>query len=98
MNSREGTAHLEWWANPSTCLVRIPVKVTSTPGGAAWNAALPPGIDGEARESVQDLIDADPFCTLHFGDGSAVNVEAAHSGDVNHLWLRVDLSPDAGQE
>ncbi|MEW1795264.1 MULTISPECIES: hypothetical protein [Streptomyces] len=96
MNGREGTAHLEWWANPSTCLVRIPVRVTSAPGGAAWNAALSPGIDGEGRESVQDLIDADPFCTLHFDDGSAVNVEAAQSGDVNYLWLRVVLAPDSG--
>ncbi|MFE4497398.1 hypothetical protein ACFRKD_33625 [Streptomyces niveus] len=96
MNGREGTAHLEWWANPSTCLVRIPVRVTSAPGGAAWNAALPPGIDGEGRESVQDLIDADPFCTLHFDDGSAVDVEAAQSGDVNYLWLRVVLAPESG--
>ncbi|MFG2174729.1 hypothetical protein ACGFMO_25780 [Streptomyces niveus] len=96
MNGREDTAHLEWWANPSTCLVRIPVRVTSAPGGAAWNAALSPGIDCDLRESVQDLIDADPFCTLRFGDGSAVNVEAAHSGDVNRPWLKVDLSPDSG--
>ncbi|MFD4771832.1 hypothetical protein [Streptomyces niveus] len=96
MNGREGTAHLEWWANPSTCLVRIPVRVTSTPGGAAWNAALSPRIEGEGRESVQDLIDSDPFCTLRFDDSSAVDVEAAHSGDVNHLCLSVVLSPDSG--
>ncbi|WP_405439553.1 hypothetical protein [Streptomyces niveus] len=96
MNGREGTAHLEWWANPSTCLVRIPVRVTSAPGGAAWNAALSPVLDGDVREGVQDLIDADPFCTLHFDDGSAVSVEAAHSGDVNDVWLRVVSAPDAG--
>ncbi|MFE9298803.1 hypothetical protein [Streptomyces niveus] len=96
MNGREGTAHLEWWANPSTCLARLPVRVTSTPGGAAWNAALSPGIDGEGRGSVQDLIDADPFCTLRFDDGSAVSVEAAQSGDVDRLWLRVVLASDSG--
>lgn len=49
-----------------------------------------------ARRRCLDLIDADPFCTLHFDDGSAVSVEAAHSGDVNDLWLRVVLAPDSG--
>lgn len=96
MNGGEGTAHLEWWANPSTCLARIPVRVTSAPDGAAWNAAASPALDGHERESVQDLIDADPFCTLRFGDDSAVEVEAAHSGDVNYLRLSANLSPEAG--
>ncbi|WP_141726925.1 hypothetical protein [Streptomyces niveus] len=73
MNVREGTAHLEWWANPATCLARLPVRVTSTPDGAA-------------------------FCSLHFDDSSAVSVEAAQSGDVNYLWLRVVLAPDSGAE
>ncbi|MFD5033590.1 hypothetical protein ACFWM0_24755 [Streptomyces sp. NPDC058405] len=39
MNGYEGVARLEWWANRSTCLARIAVRITSAPGSGAWNAA-----------------------------------------------------------
>ncbi|MER5465659.1 hypothetical protein ABT010_34265 [Streptomyces sp. NPDC002668] len=98
MNSREGIAHLEWWANASTCLARIPVRVTSALGNTAWNVAVPPALDGDDDdgESIQLLIDASPFFTLRFEDDSTTEVEATHSGDINCLRLSAGSRPDSG--
>ncbi|MEJ8647105.1 hypothetical protein WKI65_03215 [Streptomyces sp. MS1.AVA.3] len=32
MDRYEGTAHLEWWANRSTCLARLPVRIVPAAG------------------------------------------------------------------
>ncbi|MEE4418065.1 hypothetical protein [Streptomyces nigrescens] len=94
MNGQETTAHLEWWANPSTSLARIPVSVTATPGGG-WDATASPALDHDAREDLQLLIDASPVFTLRFQDGSVTEVTAEHSGDVNQLRLSATPGADA---
>ncbi|MFD0166548.1 hypothetical protein ACFVJH_20730 [Streptomyces decoyicus] len=32
MDRYEGTAHLEWWANRSTCLARLPARIVPAAG------------------------------------------------------------------
>ncbi|MDI3402421.1 hypothetical protein [Streptomyces cavernicola] len=75
MDGDEQTAQLEWWANPSTCLVRIPVTVTAVGDGTAWDAS-PRLDDTAARESLAQLIADDPWFTLRVeGSESVVRVE-----------------------
>ncbi|WP_129766748.1 hypothetical protein [Streptomyces sp. L-9-10] len=87
MDRYEGTARLEWWANRSTCLARISVRIVPTVGSGTWDAAASPPLDRDAREDVQLLIEASPYFTLRFEDDSATEVEVVHSGDINHLRL-----------
>jgi hypothetical protein len=88
MTDHESPAHLEWWANPSTCLARIPVRVTAALDGGVWNAAVPPDFVGrQAGDGLQFLIDADPIFTLRFEDGSVTEVVVDHSEDLEHLHL-----------
>ncbi|PBC87016.1 hypothetical protein SAMN05216511_0107 [Streptomyces sp. KS_16] len=96
MNTCESSAHLEWWANPSTCLARLPVRLTPVLGDTAWNAVVSPAFDDDAAVSLQLLIDAGPFFTLRFEDDSTTEVEAAHSGDVHCLRLSAAPSPGSG--
>lgn len=42
MDRYEKTAHLEWWANPFTCLARIPIRVTATVNTGEWGAVFSP--------------------------------------------------------
>lgn len=88
MDHDEKTAHLEWWANPSTCLARIPIRVTTTAGTDEWEALFSPPLDQHVRENLKQLIDADPCFTLRF-DASAVEVQAEDFDGVDHLWLTV---------
>ena len=61
-------AHLEWWANDSTCLFRIAVRVTPAPVGDTWLADPVPGPGAEERDGLEFLIGADPVFTLRFTD------------------------------
>ncbi|WP_171166966.1 hypothetical protein [Streptomyces sp. I05A-00742] len=87
MRADEDRAHLEWWANRSTCLARIPVRVTALPGGGAWDAVPLPPLGHAAGEDLRLLVEADPCFSLRFGDGSVTVVEAEHSDDVGRLRL-----------
>ncbi|GHF36245.1 hypothetical protein [Streptomyces morookaense] len=89
MDHCDGVAHLEWWANLSTCLMRIPVRVAAAADDTAWDAIISPVVEGEAQEEVQLLLDADPVFTLRTADGVVATVAAEHSGDINRLRLRI---------
>ncbi|MEV5505422.1 hypothetical protein [Streptomyces orinoci] len=87
MEHRE-EAHLEWWANSTTCLARIPVKVAAAPDGH-WDAAVSPPIGPDQCEHLQLLLNTDPCFTLRTADNSATIVMAEHSGDLNRLRLSI---------
>ncbi|MEU5211832.1 hypothetical protein [Streptomyces sp. NPDC020742] len=94
MNNDEDLAHLEWWANPSTCLARIPIRIEVI-AGDAWNAAVSPELDDQTRDGLEFLIDLSPVFTLRFDNDSVVEVAAGHSGDLNHLHLQATPDMDA---
>ncbi|MFC9233335.1 hypothetical protein ACFTZI_30975 [Streptomyces decoyicus] len=94
MDRYEGTAHLEWWANRSTCLARLPVRIAPAAGNGARNATDAPPLGRDAGEDLQLLIDAGPHFTLRFHADAATEVEAAHSADVSQLRLRTGAAPD----
>ncbi|MCL7491137.1 MULTISPECIES: hypothetical protein [Streptomyces] len=96
MDRYEGTAHLEWWANRSTCPARIPVRIVPAAGNGTWNATASPPLDRDAKEDLQLLIDAGPHFTLRFDDDAATEVEVAHSGDVSQLLLRSGATSGTG--
>ncbi|MFD9356408.1 hypothetical protein [Streptomyces sp. NPDC060031] len=89
MDSHEGTATLEWWANRSTCLGRLRVRVAVRAAGGDWTceAALePPLADGE-RESVNFLMQLDPHFTLRFDEESTLLVNVVEAGVEGRLIL-----------
>ncbi|MER7983871.1 hypothetical protein [Streptomyces sp. NPDC095817] len=92
MDRYEKTAHLEWWANPSTCLARIPIRATATASTGEWEAVFSPPLDHDLREILKQLIDADPCFTLRF-DASAVEVQTEDFDGVDHLRLTVIPEP-----
>jgi hypothetical protein len=92
MDRYEKTAHLEWWANPSTCLARIPIRATATANMGEWDAVFSPPLDHGVRDNLKQLIAADPCFTLRF-DTSAVEVQAEDFDGVDHLRLTVIPEP-----
>lgn len=88
MDRYEKTAYLEWWANRSTCLSRIPIRVTATAGTGEWEAVASPPLDQDARENLEQLLDADPCFALCF-DGSTVEVQAEGLDDLDRLRLTI---------
>ncbi|MEU9188462.1 hypothetical protein AB0D14_28810 [Streptomyces sp. NPDC048484] len=94
MNGDEGTAQLEWWANSSTCLACIPVRIAAVPGSQAWDAVTSPALDEDEPEGIQFLLDLSPFFTLRFADNSGTEVEVEQVGDANHLRLRTTAGPN----
>ncbi|WP_326611229.1 hypothetical protein OIE62_22435 [Streptomyces scopuliridis] len=92
-DDHKAKAHLEWWANPATCLARIPVSVMAAPG-RRWDATASPALSHDAREDMRLLIDASPVFTLRFQNGSATEVEVEHTPDSNLLRLSPVLNAD----
>ncbi|MFB8349532.1 hypothetical protein [Streptomyces niveus] len=92
MDRYEETAHLEWWANPSTCLARIPIRATATANTVEWGAVFSHPLDHGVRENLKQLIEADPCFTLRF-DTSAVEVRAEDFDGVDRLRLTVIPEP-----
>ncbi|MGW6209823.1 hypothetical protein ACWF9B_40035 [Streptomyces sp. NPDC055089] len=79
MDSYEGRATLEWWANPSTCLSSLPVRVAARSVGRNWacEATPEPPLTAEDRESFRFLRQCDPHFTLglhHHASVLLVNV------------------------
>ncbi|MFI0939705.1 hypothetical protein [Streptomyces sp. NPDC021020] len=84
MDNFEGTATLEWWANRSTCLARLGVRVTARATGNNWtcDAVLEPPLTAEERENFDFLTALDPLFTLRFGEDGMLHVHvAAAEGD-----------------
>ncbi|MFD3458069.1 hypothetical protein ACFWVC_38630 [Streptomyces sp. NPDC058691] len=89
MDSYEGTATLEWWANRSTCLARLGVRVAARVTGNDWtcDAILEPSLTAEDRESFNSLMALDPLFTLRFDEESMLHVSVAATGDDGRLTL-----------
>lgn len=89
MDSYEGTATLEWWANRSTCLGRFGVRVEVGVTGSGWTcgAALEPSLTGEDRESFDFLMALDPLFTLRFDEETVLHVNVAVTEDGGGLTL-----------
>ncbi|WP_042440621.1 hypothetical protein [Streptacidiphilus albus] len=89
MEFYESVAHLEWWANRSTCLGRfeLSVRITAEPGG--WRAvgvATAPWSD-EDREGFAFLMALEPLFTLRFPDDSTVLVTVAAPCEIDRFGL-----------
>jgi hypothetical protein len=50
--SDEDLTQLEWWANPSTCLARVPVVLEAAHDGT-WIAFHSPELDVETQDSLR---------------------------------------------
>ncbi|MFE3270844.1 hypothetical protein [Streptomyces sp. NPDC059215] len=77
MDSHEGNATLEWWANRSTCLGRLRVQVVVRAAGdnLTSEATLECPLAAEDRESFDFLMHLDPHFTLRFDDASTLLVK-----------------------
>lgn len=89
MDSYEGTATLEWWANPSTCLARLGVRVAVRVTASGWTceAILEPPLTGEDKESFDFLMQLDPLFTLRLDEESTLLVNVVAAGDGGQLIL-----------
>ena len=89
MDSYEGTATLEWWANRSTCLGRLRVQVTVRAAGDNWTseAILESPLATEDRESFDFLMQLDPHFTLCFDEASTLLVKVVEVGAEGRLVL-----------
>jgi hypothetical protein len=83
MDSFEGAATLEWWANESMCLAGFGVRVAVRVTGNDWTCeAVPdPPLIGEDQENFGFLMALDPLFTLRFDDESLLHVNVAAAGD-----------------
>lgn len=97
VDSYEGTAMLEWWANRSTCLARIGVRVAVGVTGNDWtcDATFEPSLTGEDRESFDFLMALDPLFTLRFDEATVRHVNVATTADDGRLSLTACQAEDA---
>ncbi|GLW59554.1 hypothetical protein [Kitasatospora phosalacinea] len=92
MDSYEGPARLEWWANGSTCLGEFDVQVSIRPADDNWvcDALLGPELLSDDRREVFDrLMDLDPVFTLRFHEGSEILVNVVKARDGERLAVTV---------
>ncbi|MYX37478.1 MULTISPECIES: hypothetical protein [unclassified Streptomyces] len=88
MDSWEGSATLEWWANPSTCLGAFGVRVSVRVTGAEWtsDAVIDPPLTEDDQELFGFLMDLDPVFTLRFDARGTLMVNVV-AGDGTGLIL-----------
>ena len=82
MDIYDGTATLEWWANPATCLgsFRVTLTVSVVSGGWKGVAMLDsPRLEAD-REGFEFLMQLDPVFTLSFPDDSTILVNVIAEG------------------
>lgn len=88
MDTYEGAARLEWWANRDTCLGAVDVRVLIVSSDAGWHAsaAFASPLTAEDREAWTFLMTLAPNLTLRFeGDDDAaidVRVDEPHEGEL----------------
>ncbi|MFJ8444373.1 hypothetical protein [Kitasatospora griseola] len=89
MESYDGIATLEWWANPSTCLGSFRVALSVSAVGDGWKSVAM--LDGRLSEvdrgGFDFLLQLDPVFTLRFTDGSTVWVNVLTEGANECLML-----------
>ncbi|WAU83179.1 hypothetical protein O1Q96_27925 [Streptomyces sp. Qhu-G9] len=95
MDSCEGAATLEWWANRSTSLGSFGVRVTVRVAGSDWacDAILDHPPTGEDREGFDFLRENDPLFRLRFDEGSTVLVDVVAVEDGGRLILTAGPRP-----
>ncbi|WP_457032501.1 hypothetical protein [Kitasatospora sp. P5_F3] len=93
MDGYHGTATLEWWANPLSCLGSYRVSLTVTVAGGDWRGVAVPdsGRSERAREGFDFLMLVDPVFTLRFPDDSTLLVDVVAEG--GHLVLSASGGP-----
>jgi hypothetical protein len=81
MDSYEGPATLEWWANRSTCLGSVAVNLTVAVIGTAWTceASFSNSLTEDEQEGFDFLMALDPVFTLRFEDDSTLVVDVAEN-------------------
>ncbi|MDH6574390.1 hypothetical protein [Kitasatospora sp. MAP5-34] len=89
MDSYDGTATLEWWANPSTYLGRFRVTLTVSAVSGGWKgvAMSDTPLSEPHREGLDLLMQLDPVFTLRFADDSTVLVNVIAEGADERLIL-----------
>ncbi|MFH8624087.1 hypothetical protein ACH4A8_19665 [Streptomyces vietnamensis] len=89
MDSYEGTATLEWWADRSTCLGRLRGRIAVCTAGDNWTceATLESPLAAEDREGFDFLMQLDPHFTLRFDDASTLLVNVGEAGVEGRLIL-----------
>ncbi|WP_433075728.1 hypothetical protein ACQP1P_29820 [Dactylosporangium sp. CA-052675] len=94
MDSVEGRAWLEWWANSSTLLGSVEVAVVITTSGAGWDAhGCLTSANDEDREGFAFLCDLDPVFLLRFEDESTVAVTVRPTGEHRRFTLTEYTGP-----
>jgi hypothetical protein len=81
MDSYEGPATLEWWANRSTCLGSVAVHVAVCVTGNEWTceASFSSPLGEDEREGFDFLMALDPVFTLRFQEDSTLVVNVAET-------------------
>ncbi|MFJ1704760.1 hypothetical protein [Kitasatospora sp. NPDC088346] len=89
MDRWEGTATLEWWADRSTCLARLGVRVTAHALGDGWagGAVLDPPPSESDRADFELLMTLDPLFTLRLDEGSTILVDVRTTVGEEQLGL-----------
>ena len=90
MESYEGNAALEWWANRSTCLGSFGIRVTITAEADSWlaRATVASPFTAEEQEGFDFLLALEPVFTLRFDDDSTVTVHVTKQDQPGDLILR----------
>lgn len=98
MDTHEGGARLEGWANRSTSRGRFDVRVTAraTDGGRPVRSDLDGPHSADHHEVFDGLMQADPVFTLCCDEGSGILVDVAVAGDGGRLALPVCEPAESG--
>ncbi|MER7276657.1 hypothetical protein ABT369_19660 [Dactylosporangium sp. NPDC000244] len=95
METFEGRAWLEWWANSSTLLGSVEVAVVITTSGAGWDAhGFLASDNDEDRDGFAFLCDLDPVFMLRFEDESTVAV-TVHPTDQHRRFTLTEYTGPA---
>ncbi|GAA1850282.1 hypothetical protein [Actinomadura bangladeshensis] len=77
MDTYEGAARLEWWANEDTCLCSVNVRVAIVSDDSGWrvSATFTSPLTGEEREGWRFLLALSPYWTLRFHDDEDASID-----------------------
>ncbi|MEU4095933.1 hypothetical protein [Streptomyces sp. NPDC026673] len=92
MDSYQGAATLEWWANEWMCLGEFDVQVADCVAEGNWDCDAelgPERLSDDHREVFDLLMNLDPVFTLRFDEGSEIVVDVSRAGDGQRLALTV---------
>ncbi|GAA0416859.1 hypothetical protein [Streptomyces luteireticuli] len=89
MDTYEGSARLEWWANRSTSPGGYDVRVTACATRSGWtcDAVLEGPLPEDHQEGFGGLMQIDPVFTLRFDEGGEILVNVVTAGHGGRLAL-----------